>query len=77
MATSLNPLRVFLVVSKQYEAKELFKDHVVIDVSDHRFLGGVIGDKDNQMSYIHGKVDGWVKCVQQLFASRHDKVTSV
>ena len=27
--------------------------------------GGVIGDKDSQKSYIYGKVDGWVKCVQQ------------
>ena len=36
-------------------------------VSGHRFIGGVIGDKDSQKSYIHGKVDGWVKCVQQLY----------
>ena len=58
----------FLVVTKQYEeeAKELFKDHGVIVVSGHRFLGGVIGDKDSQKSYIHGKVDGWVKCAQHL-----------
>ena len=58
----------FLVVTKQYEeeAKELFKDHGVIVVSGHRFLGGVIGDKDSQKSYIHGKVDDWVKCVQHL-----------
>ena len=57
-----------MVVTKQYEeeAKELFKDHGVIVVSGHRFPGGVIGDKDSQKSYIHGKVDGWVKCVQQL-----------
>ena len=27
---------------------------------------GLIGDKDSQKSYIHGKVDGWVKCVQHL-----------
>ena len=62
------PTKSFLVVTKQYEeeAKELFKDHVVIVVSGHRFLGGVIGDKDSQKSYIHGKVDGWVKCVQHL-----------
>ena len=31
-----------------------------------RFLRGVIGDKDSQKSYIHGQVDGWVKCVQHL-----------
>ena len=52
----------------------LFKDlgvivvsghHGVIVVSGHRFLGGVIGDKDTMgQSYIYGKVDGWVKCVQ-------------
>eukprot|EP00731_Ephydatia_muelleri_P025826 Em0017g909a len=62
------PTKSFLVVTKQYEeeAKELFKDHGVIVVLGHRFLGGVIGDKDSQKSYIHGKVDGWVKCVQHL-----------
>ena len=38
----------------------------MIVVSGHRFIGGVIRDKDSQKSYIHGKVDGWVKCVQQL-----------
>ena len=86
MATSLNPLRVFLVVAKQYEeeAKELFKDNGVIVVSSHRFLGGVIGNKDSQKSYIHGKVAG-VKCVQQLCKRqstsssicKHDKITSM
>ena len=60
------PTKSFLVVAKQYEeeAKELFRDHGVIVVSSHRVLGGVIRDKDSQKSYIHGKVNGWVKCVQ-------------
>ena len=50
------PTKSFLVVTKQYEeVKELFKDHGVIVVSGHRFLGGVIGDKDNQKSYIMGR----------------------
>ena len=63
MDTSLNLQEFFGSCFKEHEkeAKELFKDHGVIVVSGHCFLGGVIGDKDSQKSYIHGKVDEWVK----------------
>ena len=62
------PKKSFLVVHDTFinRAEQVFIDCGIQVVSSRRFLGGIIGDSDDEMRYIDGKVDEWINELKVL-----------
>ena len=56
------PNKSFLVVDDSFvnEAETLFDDCGIQVVSSRRFLGGMIGDSNDEIRFIDSKVDDWI-----------------
>ena len=67
------PKKSFLVVHDTFinHAEQVFIDCGIQVVSSRRFLGGIIGDSDDEMRYIDGKVDEWINELKVLVRSNH------
>ena len=58
---------VVVVASKYVEiAKSAFQNVGVKVVTGHRFLGGVVGEREFCVQFVREKVDVWVDCVDKL-----------
>ena len=58
---------VVVVASKYVEiAKNTFQNVGVKVVTRHRFLGGVVGERDYCVQFVREKVDVWVDCMDKL-----------
>ena len=62
------PSKSVVVVSEKFvsEAKQIFEGSGVTIATGSRFLGGFVGSRKEQESFLLKKVEGWENCVQRL-----------
>ena len=64
----MEPTKSILVVApgNAYRAEEHFRGIGIRVVTGHRYLGGYIGDREAEGSWLKARIKGWTKSVVSL-----------